>query len=156
MNTKIQTFRADGDSNCAGALRSVSSRSSFSKLKVRAGANSQRVPPGQYRVRIINIEQKATFNKPIFIFKFEIAEGDHHGKSLNGFVNGAYEVFSPNTKLYQWYQVASGEAPEAGEAIEFGAFENKIFLVEVKDKESKKTKLVFSNVVELLGVICEL
>lgn len=126
------------------------------QLTFKVGKKRSWVPPGIYQAKITKIEQVNNFNKPVLNFIFEIVAGDCREVELRGFVNANYETFSENTKLYQWYLAASGEALLPEETIHMDDFYNKVLEVKVEDKISKKTKNQFSNVTEILRVVHEL
>jgi len=105
----------------------------------------------------VNIEKVCVFkSKPVLFLSFEIVEGEHRGIVLRGFCNAAHETFSENTKLYQWYYKITGDALEPGDEADLSPLFNKVLKIQVSDNVSRKTKNKFSNVKDILGVICEL
>lgn len=127
-------------------------------LVLTVGKRTADVPPGQYQARIVEIQAKEFFgkNKRQLEFTFEIAEGEFQEISLLGFANAHYTTFTPFTKLYRWYSIAAEEEPDEGEIFDLNILFDKIFLVEVDRKKSRKTGNPFSNVTEILSLVCEI
>ena len=88
------------------------------------GKRTVEIPEGRYRARITEIQDHQYFSnkKRSFEFYFEIAEGEHQGVVLRGFMNAHYETFTPFTKLYKWYVIASGYEPDEGETLDLNVF----------------------------------
>jgi len=127
-------------------------------LNLKVGKRTIDVPPGEYRARVVEIQLQEYFGskKKTLEFLFEIVEGPSSEAVLRGFANAHYDTFTPFTKLFRWYSIASGDEPEEGEKFDLNAFFEKIFLVEVDRKKSKKTENHFSNVKEILSLVCEM
>lgn len=125
-------------------------------LKFKVGNKRAWIPAEIYNAEVVSIEQKMLFkDKPILEFIFEIASGEHEKTELRGFCNANYQTFSENTKLYQWCAAATGNTFEPGEELDLGVFYNKVLIVKVEEKISRKTKNKFSNVTEILGIFYE-
>ncbi|MBK8202625.1 MAG: hypothetical protein IPK68_10030 [Bdellovibrionales bacterium] len=121
-------------------------------IKVKVGAAHKVVPDGEYKCIVREIKAGTFVGKrKTFEFHFEIAEGEHKGVQVRGFVNGNYESFSSNTKLYRWHCIANGESElPVGDEINLDDFLDKVFVARIVTKESKKTKNLFSNVEEVI------
>ena len=123
----------------------------------KIGSCLAHVPPGQYKVKVVDIHQTKYMNKrPTLEFEFEIVDCEYRGTKIRGFVNADYETFSAYTKLYKWYFIATGDELGYGDEGDFSEFEDKIFLAEVETKESRKTKNQFSNVTDLISLLGEI
>lgn len=126
-------------------------------IKVKIGARESAIPPGDYKAKVAEISTGSFINKRrTFVFRFEIVEGEHQGASLRAFVNAQYEAFSAFSKLFKWYSVVMGEELEPGGEMDLDNFTNKVLVVRVETKESRKTKNLFSNVTEIKSVFCDL
>ena len=122
-------------------------------IKIKAGMRDQHIPPGEYRARVSEIREASFIAKrKTFEFIFEIADGEHRGTSLRGFVNAEYESYSQHTKMYRWIMVNNKGDFGPGDVLDLDIFKGKILRVQVEDKISRKTKIVFSNVTDILGV----
>ena len=115
---------------------------------VKVGTNHHVVPDSEYKCFVKEINEGSYRGKrPLYEFIFEIAEGEHKGVQLRGFVNAHYESFSSNTKLYQWYCTATGEEElETNDTLNLDDFKDRLLLVKTSTKKSKMTKNKFSNV----------
>lgn len=127
-------------------------------INLKVGKRTIDVPDGEYRARVVEIQVQEYFagKKKTLEFLFEIVEGPHSDAVLRGFANAHYESFTPFTKLYRWHAIAAGDEPEEGDNLDLAVFADKVFLVEVVRKKSRKTDNCFSNVREILGLVCEL
>jgi hypothetical protein len=119
-------------------------------IKLKVGEKCSCIAPGQYKAFVRNITVEQKYKKDTLVFLFEIAEGPHKGVQCNGYCNANYVSFTSNTKLYKWYVPAAGEEPTPGSDFDLDVFYDKLFLVEVKTKEARKTGNLFSNVVQIL------
>lgn len=126
-------------------------------LKFKVGNKKSWVSPGIYQVKIVRIEKKTPFkDKPVLEFLFEITSGEYKGIELRGFCNANYEIFSENTKLYQWYAAVTGDVLGYGDELDTNVFFDKIIEVQIEEKISKKTKNKFSNVTKIIRMVYEL
>lgn len=134
------------------------SREKPPSLKIKVGSPRSWIPPGKCHVTVKNIEKTRPFkDKWAFQFTFEVSDGEYHGVQLRGFCNANYETYSQNTKLFQWLSVVTGDDfLEPGDELDLNVFFDKLLEVKVEEKISKKTKNKFSNVTEIIGVVCEL
>ena len=127
-------------------------------IKVKVGAAQKVVPDGEYKCLVREIKEGSFVGKrKTYEFIFEIADGEHKGVQIRGFVNGNYESFSSNTKLYRWYCFAIGESElPVGDELSLDEFLDKLFVVRIVTKISKKTKNTFSNVEEVISKYMDL
>jgi len=125
-------------------------------MKFKVGKRNNCIPDGEYDAIVNEIRRIQTYRRPALEFHFEIADGEHRGTELKGFCNADYESFTNRTKLYQWYEKVTGDSLEADSMLDTDQFKEKVLQVRVESKTSKKTGNKFSNVVEILGVKCEL
>lgn len=125
-------------------------------MKFKVGEARILIPDGEFHARVKNMEPKENFRRQNLVVNFEIVEGEFQGAVARAFFNLNYKSFSPSTKLYQWCSTAAGENFDAGSELDTDVLLNKVFLVEIKVKESKKSKMKFSNVVGLKKVIYEI
>lgn len=63
------------------------------------------VPMGEYKARIIEINQVEGKFAPQLEFKCRIVDGEHDGTEFRCWMN---TVFSPKSKLYQWVESSLG------------------------------------------------
>jgi len=125
-------------------------------MKISVSKKSASIPPGEYQSIIKDISLTKNFKRDIIEFLFEVVEGPYSGTALRGFCNGSTVEISSHSKLYRWYQCATGDELEDGHELNTDDFLNKVLTVDVKTKISKKTKNSFSNVTDILGVRYEL
>jgi hypothetical protein len=119
-------------------------------LKLKVGENRACIDPGKYKAFIRNISMEQKYQKDTLVFLFEIAEGPHKGIQCNGYCNANYASFTSNTKLHKWYSNVAGEEPSPGTDFDLEVFYDKVLLVEVSTKKSRKTGNLFSNVMSVL------
>lgn len=126
-------------------------------MKIKCGQRHQAVPPGEYRVKVTDIREGTFVGKRRSIeFIFEISDGEHFGKSIRGYANAHYDTFSEYTKLRQWIQAVTRIDSEPGCEIDLDVFYGKILRAQIESKKSRKTGNTFSNVTNILGVVCDL
>ena len=126
-------------------------------IKIKIGQRQQLIPDGEYRVKLSEVKEGSYIGKRKTLeFHFLIADGEHHGVLVRGFVNAHYETFSEHTKLYRWIKAVSNECLDPGEELDLDVLYEKILRVQISTKESKKTKNKFSNVTDILGVYLDL
>lgn len=125
-------------------------------MKLRVGERQSSVPEGEYQAIVKDIRTSKNFNRDVFEFLFEIVDGPHKGVQARGFCNADYEAFTSHTKLYHWYEMVTKDALTTGDELDTDDFYNKVLIVRVETKVSKKTKNEFSNVTEIVGVKDEL
>ncbi len=129
----------------------------MAKLTVKIGDSLRHIPDGEYKAIVRDIHADSFIKqRKSFVIKFEVAEGEHKGVALNSYLNGQYETFSARTKLFQWYSTVAGYEPDTGDEINLEMFQDKLLKVKVETKISKKTGQKFSNVTNVLEVVCEL
>lgn len=125
-------------------------------IKFTVGERQPVIPSGEYQVRVEEIKETAFMNKrKTYTFVFRIVHGDFHDVLVRGFVNAAYQSFSEHTKMYKWASVVHKDDMEPGAELDLSAFYDKVFLVRIEPKKSKKTKNEFGNVTEIIKVIAE-
>lgn len=124
-------------------------------MKLKVGEQISTIPQGVYDLIIRKIELSTTYKRPCLVFEFEVARGEHKGLSLKAFCNADYKHFSNRTKLYRWNTAITGDELEQGDHIDTNDFIGKIVRAEVVTKISKKTKMEFSNVVDIYNVVDE-
>lgn len=125
-------------------------------MKFKIGRKTILLSEGTYSAVITSIKKITNFKRPALEFIFEIVEGEYKGVELRGFCNADYEVFSSNTKLYKWYEKATGQSLEPSDDLDADDFLNRVLKVKIENKKSKKTGNDFSNVTEILGVVREI
>jgi hypothetical protein len=125
-------------------------------MKLKIGKKNDCIPEGEYLAIVTGIRKTQTFKRPVLEFNFEIADGEYKGNAVKGFCNADYESFTSRTKVYGWYERAAGNSPENLDEIETDDFKEKVLRVKVASKTSKKTGIIFSNVIDILGVKCDL
>lgn len=126
-------------------------------LKIKLGHRQSLIPPGRYRAKVTKIcESKFAGTRRTFHFNFQVADGEFQGAEIKGFVNANYESFSEHTKLKKWLDKVAKTDSEVGEILDLDIFFDKILVVLVETKSSKRTKNQFSNVVDILEVYHEL
>jgi hypothetical protein len=124
---------------------------------LKVGSRQQRVPPGEYLAEVVEVKEGSFIGKRRTLqFQFKISDGPSRGILINGFVNAHYESFTEYSKLYQWYQRATGHSLNPDEEINLENFYHKLLKVRVEDKTSKKTGNKFSNVSDILALAGEL
>lgn len=124
-------------------------------MKIKVGTRSS-VPSGEYKVVVENIEKEEKFKRQNLVFYFRIVEGPYKDSILRGFINVQYESFSEHTKLYDWLSKTLGYAPELNEEIDTDVFYNRVLIVQVESKASKKTGNSFGNVTRIIRTDMEL
>ena len=123
-------------------------------LILKMGERQQQVPEGEYQATIIEIKETSYLGKRRTLnLVFEIKEGKFFGNRLNGFVNAHYDNFSEHSKLWKWYSIITNITPDPGDDFNLEEMKNFVVLIRVKNKESRKTKNVFSNVDEIIKPI---
>lgn len=124
-------------------------------MKLKVGNSIDTVPDGTYELIIRKIEQSTVYKRPCLVFMFEVATGKFKGSELKGFCNVDYETFSNRTKIYQWYFIVTGDELEHGDSLDTEDFIAKVIEAKVVTKTSRRTKMEFSNVTEILKVVGE-
>ena len=123
-------------------------------LTFKAGDDRKLLPEGEYNIVLERIEPTSFMGKrEVLDFTFYVVEGPHKGIRVKAFLNSHYEKFSSFTKYHQWWCIASGRLPEEGEGLSAEAFFDSVFKAQIETKTSRKTKLQFSNVTDLLAKI---
>jgi len=127
-------------------------------MKIKIGKPNTIIPPGnEYRAYITEIKESNTYKRKALEFTFEIDTPEEFaGTELRGFCNADYEVFTNRTKLVKWLEVAIGKEFEAGDEIDLDEFKEKLLRISVETKTSKRTKMEFSNVTDILELELEL
>lgn len=126
-------------------------------LVIKVGERLPTIPPGQYLAKVTEIVPTMFLNKRKTLeFRFEIVDGPYRGVRIRGFVNAHYESFTNFSKLGQWILKVLKEELPAGEELNLNIFFDKILVVQVETKISRKTKHSFSNVVDILEVKLEI
>jgi 3'-phosphoadenosine 5'-phosphosulfate sulfotransferase (PAPS reductase)/FAD synthetase len=125
-------------------------------MKLKVGKKNDCIPEGEYLALVTGIRKTQTFKRPALEFNFEIADGEHKGNEVKGFCNADYECFTSRTKFYEWYERATGDSPANLEEMDTEDFQEKVLRVKVASKPSKKTGIMFSNVIDILGVKCDI
>ena len=126
------------------------------EIIMKIGERQKTVPEGHYKAVVLKIEERTRFNKKQLDFTFELKDQNEHGVILKAFLNANYESFTSHTKIYRWLAVANKNDLEEGAVFSEKIFYNKVFLVEVKEKISRKTKNLFCNVTEIVKVLHEI
>ena len=121
------------------------------------GERQQQVPEGEYQATIIEIKETSYLGKRRTLnLVFEIKEGKFFGNRLNGFANANYKSFSEHSKIWKWYSTTTGKTPDTGDDFDLEEMKNYVVQIQVKNKESRKTKNAFSNVTDIIKPIMEL
>lgn len=125
-------------------------------MKFKVGRQNNVIPDGIYQAIVTDIKERHTFKRPALFFTFEIADGPHSGVQAYGFCNASYKTYTSRTKLYAWYEAATGDSLDADDDLDTDDFLNRVLKVRIERKTAKKTKNEFSNVTAILDLVREL
>lgn len=126
----------------------------INNLKVPIGTKLTNIPNGEYEAILEKIEEEKKFNRRTLIFTFKIVSGDYSQYLARAFVNFNYETFTEHSKLYKMYFATLGREVDFDETeINLADFYERVLLVKIENKASKKTGNKFGNVTEIIKTV---
>ena len=111
------------------------------------------VPEGEYKVKLVEVEiSRGKFDNEIFVFQFEIVEGQYKRCFVNNWINKPKRYCYSNTKLAKWANVLKGVNHDIFDVCDLNDLKGKLAIakIEVKHNAGKK----YNKIVEI-GAINE-
>lgn len=67
------------------------------------------LPSDKYNLRLTDIiESCGAFDQPIYVFRFEVVDGQYRGSVINGLINKNVTGYGVKSKLWKWVLALSG------------------------------------------------